>query len=118
VLGVPSLLGAEGGRFEDRTVAVDAAVAMRGRSDNAVTTTLAAQETGQQVAAGIGGLGTGGIRAFCEQELCPLEQLAVDDGLMGGLVVHVAMHHLVYLCNRAGERRRRGLDREATSGYV
>jgi hypothetical protein len=124
VLGVPSLLGAEGGRFEDRTViqrcqslgedrllqrsggkaflvaacgavtlpreagvvAVDAAVAMRGSSDKAMTTTLAAQETGQQLVVGVRGLGAGGIRAFREQELCPLEHLAVDDGLVGGLV--------------------------------
>ena len=71
---------------EAGVVAVDAAVAVRGRSDKAVTTTLAAQEAGQQVVAGVGGLGAGGIRAFCEQELCPLEQLAVDDGLVGGLV--------------------------------
>jgi hypothetical protein len=139
VLGVPSLLGTEGGRFEDRTVieccqslgndrllqrsggkaflvaacgavslpreagvvAVDAAVAMRGCSDKAVTTTLAAQETGQQVAAGIGGLGAGGIRAFCEQELRPLEQLAVDDGLVAGLVPVTIERQLPDVCRVA-----------------
>jgi hypothetical protein len=33
-------------------------------------------------------------------------------------VVHVAMHHLTYPRNRAGERHYRGLGREATSGYA
>jgi hypothetical protein len=44
---------------EAGVVAVDAAVAARGRSDKAVTTTLAAQEAGQQVVAGVGCLGAG-----------------------------------------------------------
>jgi hypothetical protein len=33
-------------------------------------------------------------------------------------VVHVAMHHLTYPRNRAGERRCQGSGREVTSGYV
>jgi hypothetical protein len=33
-------------------------------------------------------------------------------------VVHIAMRHLTYPRNRAGERRCRGMGRGATSGYV
>jgi hypothetical protein len=51
-----------------------------------VTTALAAQETGQEVVAGVGGLGAGRIRALRQQELRPFEQLLVDDGFVGGLM--------------------------------